>query len=65
MYIDNSAEIVNEHNNTYHRIIKIKSVDVKSDRYIDFGVKSKSKGPRYKVGDQVIISKYKKNVSKN
>ena len=64
VYIDNSAEIVNEHNNTYHRTIKIKSVHVKSGRYIDFGVKNKSKDPRYKVGDQVIISKYRKKCCK-
>ena len=64
MYIDNSAEIVNEHNNTYHRTIKINSVNVKSGRYIYFGVKNKSKDPRYKVDDQVIISKYKQKCCK-
>ena len=28
-YIDKSDDIVNEYNNTYHRTIKMKSVDVK------------------------------------
>ena len=36
VYIDKLDEIVNEQNNTYHRTIKIKPVDVKDNTYIDF-----------------------------
>ena len=36
VYIDELDDIVNEDNNTYHRKIKMKPVDVKDDTYIDF-----------------------------
>ena len=36
VYIDKLDNIVNKYNNTYHRKIKIKPIDVKSSRYIDF-----------------------------
>ena len=36
VYIDKLDDIVSEYNNTYHRTIKIKSVDVKDNTYIDF-----------------------------
>ena len=35
VYIDNLNDIVNKYNNTYHSTIKIKSIDVKSNTYID------------------------------
>ena len=35
MYIDKLDDIVIEYNNTYHRIIKMKPVDVKSGNYIE------------------------------
>ena len=35
VYIDKLADIVNKYNNTYHRTIKMKPVDVKSSTYID------------------------------
>ena len=36
VYIDKLDDIVNEYNNTYHRTIKMKLVDVKDNTYIDF-----------------------------
>ena len=36
VYIDKSDDIVGKYNNTYHRIIKMKPVDVKDNTYIDF-----------------------------
>ena len=36
-YIDKLDDTVNEYNNTYHRAIKMKPVDVKHNTYIDFG----------------------------
>ena len=36
VYIDKLDDIVDEYNNTYHRTIKMKSVDVKDNTYIDF-----------------------------
>ena len=35
-YIDKLDDIVDEYNNTYHRAIKMKPVDVKDNIYIDF-----------------------------
>ena len=34
VYIDKLGHIVNEHNNTYHRTIKMKSIDVKDNTYL-------------------------------
>ena len=59
VYIDKLDGIVNEYNNTYHRTIKMKPVDVKDNTYIDFGKEVNDKDPKFKVGDQVRISKYK------
>ena len=36
MYIDKLDDIVGEYNNTYHRTIKMKPIDVKDNTYIDF-----------------------------
>ena len=59
MYIDKLDDIVNECNNTYHRIIKMKPADVKDNTYIDFKKEVNDKNPKFKVGDHVRISKYK------
>ena len=36
VYINKLDDIVDEYNNTYHRAIKTKPVDVKDNTYIDF-----------------------------
>ena len=36
VYIVRLDDIVNKYNNTYHRTIKLKPVDVKPSTYIDF-----------------------------
>ena len=59
VYIDKLDDIVNEYNNTYHRTIKMKPVDVKDNTYIDFKKEINNKDPKFKVGDYVRISKYK------
>ena len=46
MYIDQLDGIVNEYNNTYHKIIKMKPIDIGKD-------------PKFKIGDHVRISKCK------
>ena len=33
VYIDKLDDLVNQYNNTYHKKIKIKSVDVKDNKY--------------------------------
>ena len=59
VYIDKLDDIVNEYNNTYHRTIKMKPVDVKDNTYIDSNKEVNDKDPKFKVGDHVRISKYK------
>ena len=59
LYIDKLYYIVNKYNNEYHSKIKTKPVGVNSSTYIDFGVESNDKDPKYEVGVHVIISKYK------
>ena len=64
VYIDKLDDIVNKYNNTYHKKIKIKPVDVKSSSYIDSIKKSNDKNPKFKIGNIVRISKYKKFFAK-
>ena len=59
VYIDKLDDIVNEYNNTYHRTIKMKPVDVKNNIYIDFKKEVNDKDPKFKVSDYVRISKYR------
>ena len=59
VYIGKLDDIVKKYSNTYHTSIKIKPVDVKDNTYIDFKKEINDKNPKFKVGDQVRISKYK------
>ena len=59
VYIDKLDDIVGEYNNTYHRTIKMKPVDVNDNTYIDFNKEVNDKDSKLKVGDHVRISEYK------
>ena len=59
VYINKVDDIVNGYNNTYHRTIKMKLVNVKDNTYNDFLKKVNDKDPKCKVGDHVRVSKYK------
>ena len=59
VYIDKLDDIVNKYNNTYHSTIKMKPADAKSNAYIDSSKKTNDKNPKFKIGDNVRISKYK------
>ena len=59
LYIDKLDDIINEYKNTYHRTIKMKPVDVKDNKYIDFEKEVNDKDPKFKIGDHIRISKYK------
>ena len=59
VYIDKLDDIVNEYNNTYHRTIKMKSIDVKDNTYINIDKEVIDNNPKFKVGDHVRILKYK------
>ena len=57
LYIDKLDDILNKYNNAYHSAIKMKPVDVKSNTYIDSGKEINEKDPKFKIGDNVRISK--------
>ena len=59
VYIDALNDIVNKYNNTVHRTIKIKPIDVTNDSYVEYNEDSNKKSPKFKVNDHVRISKYK------
>ena len=64
VYIDKLDDIVNECNNTHHRTINMKPIDVKNNTYINIGKEFNDKDPKFKVGDHVRISKHKKFFAK-
>ena len=49
VYINKLDDIVNEYNNTYHRTIKAKPVDVKDNTYIDFEKEVNNKDPKFRI----------------
>ena len=59
VYFDVLDDIVNKYNNTVHKTIKMKPIDVTSDSYAEYNEDSNKKDPKFKVGDHVRISKYK------
>ena len=59
VYFDVFNDIVDKYNNTYHRTIKMKPIDVKRDSFAKYNEESNEKDPKFKVGDHVRISKYK------
>ena len=59
MYFDVLNDIVDKYNNTYHKTIKMKPIDVKSDSFAEYNEESNEKDPKLKVNDHVRISKYK------
>ena len=64
-YIDKLDDIVNKYNHTYHSTIKMKSADVNSSAYVDFGVKNNDNDPKFMVGNHVRISKYQNIFAKD
>ena len=65
VYIDVLNDIVNKYNNTVHRTIKIKTIDVTGDSYDEYNEDFNKKGPRFKINDHVRISKYKNIFAKD
>ena len=52
-------DTVNKYNNTVHKTIKVKPIDVTNDSYAEYNETSNKKDPKFKVNDRVRISKYK------
>ena len=59
VYFDVLDDIVDEYNNTYHKTIKMKPIDVRDDSFSEYNEESNEKNPKFKVGDHVRISKFK------
>ena len=64
IYIDKLNDIVTEYNNTHHRTIRIKPVNVKDNTYIDIKKEVNDKDPKLKVGDHLRISACKNILAK-
>ena len=59
VYIDVLHDIVKQYNNTVHSSIKMKPKDVTDIKYVEYSKKTNKKSTKFKVGDNVRISKYK------
>ena len=59
VYFNVLNDIDGEYNNTYHKTIKIKPIDVKSDSLAESNEESNETDLKLKVADQVRISNYK------
>ena len=64
VYFDVLDDIVDKYDNTVHRSIKMKPIDVTPDSYAEYNEDSNEKDPKSKVGDYVRISKYKRIFAK-
>ena len=64
VYFDVLDDIVNKYNTTVPTTIKKKPIDVTSDSYGEYNEDSTVTKPKFKVGDPVRISKYKKIFAK-
>ena len=59
VYCDVLNDTVDEYNNTYHKTIKMKPVDVKSDSFAEYNEESNEVDRKFKVNDHARISKHK------
>ena len=50
-------DIVDKYNNTVHRTIKMKPINITGDSYVEYNENLNKKDPEFKVGDYVRISK--------
>ena len=64
VYFDVLDDIVDKCNNTYHRTIKMKPIDVKNDYFAEYNKESNGKDPKFKLNDHVRFSKYKNALAK-
>ena len=59
VYFNVLDDIADEYNNTYHKTIKVKPVNVGDDSSAEYNEESTEKDPEFKVGDHARISKFK------
>ena len=58
-YFDVLGDIVNKHNNTVHRTIKMKPIVITDKSYAECNEDFNKKDHKFKVGDHVRLSIYK------
>ena len=58
VYFDVLGDIVNKYNNTVHKTIKMKPIIVTGDSYAEYNENFNKKDSKFKVGDNVRISKH-------
>ena len=59
VYFNVLDDIADKYNNTYHKTIKMKPIDVKSDYFAEYNEEPNEKDPKFKIADHVRISKFK------
>ena len=59
VYFDVLDDTANKYNDTVHKTIKMKPIDVTRDSYAEYNENLNKKDPKFKVGHHVRISKYK------
>ena len=65
VYFDVLDVIVNKYNNTVHRTIKMKAIDITGDYYVKYKENPNKKDPTFKAGNHVWVSKYKNIFAKS
>ena len=63
-YNDKLDDIVNKYNNEYHSTFKMKPVDVKWYKYIDFNKGNNEEDPKFDIANHKRTSKYKNSFGK-
>ena len=56
IYFDVLDDIVDKYNNTVHKTIKKKPIEVTDDSYAEYNEIANKKDPKFKIGDNVRIS---------
>ena len=59
VFFDVLDDIIDICNNTAHRSIKMKPIEIASGSYAEYNKDSNERDPKFKVGNHVRISKYK------
>ena len=59
VYFNDLDDIVKKYNNTFHSSIKMKPKDVADDSFVEYSEETNEKDPKFKIGDNVRIPKYK------
>ena len=64
VYFNYLDDIIEKYNITVHSLIKMKPKDDTDIKYVEYSEETNNKSPKFKVGDNVRISKYKNILAK-